>query len=645
MDRHRRSFLDGKDTSSEDASIWKAIDSLATSYADQYLSDVCLYNMEIEKSIKSNQQVLSDVKRSIKRIRASLFKTRSNSKCNTIKELRALQRDISVNLIKARAQHRLLLCTARTLLAKGKKNRGYDNPTLKQAMKRHDWAEWEIAINKEYQQLIDEGTFEECLLGDIPPGASIVGSMMVLTIKRDPTKPGEIDKYKARLVALGNQQKPSSYDDIKSGTARSASVKMLISLQAKLGSFSMVMDVKGAYLKSVVKDSSKQIYLRLPNKKIVKLKKYLYGLKQAGYEWKQNITSCLITLGYDQSETDPLVFSKWEDNGDHIIMCIHVDDFYVVASKEELLLQLHEDLVKQYGEVTSKEGDLLSYLGFKIDTDLNTGVILISQPAYIRKMVEKFLTADELKSKRSFRTPMRTVDLKQMIGDEILADVQGYLEMVGSLNYLAQFSRPDILFAVSVLAQKCSKPTNRDIRKAKRVFQYLRRTPDIGVSFGPGRVKLTCYADAAYNVYPDARSHIGYTFSLGKQDGSFYAKSRKTKLTALSSTEAEYVALCEACRDAVWLRRLLSDIGFPQNKPTLIWQDNKSTIDFVRGHRQHQASKHINPKFHYSGEMVAKGEICIEHISTKMMIADILTKALPSYDHDRLGNLLLNTDA
>jgi len=121
-------------------------------------------------------------------------------------------------------------------------------------------------------------------------------------------------------------------------------------------------------------------------------------------------------------------------------------------------------------------------------------------------------------------------------------------------------------------------------------------------------------------------------------------RSRKTKLTALSSTEAEYVALCEACRDAVWLRRLLSDIGFPQNKPTLIWQDNKSTIDFVRGHRQHQASKHINPKFHYSGEMVAKGEICIEHISTKMMIADILTKALPSYDHDRLGNLLLNTD-
>ena len=133
---------------------------------------------------------------------------------------------------------------------------------------------------------------------------------------------------------------------------------------------------------------------------------------------------------------------------------------------------------------------------------------------------------------------------------------------------------------------------------------------------------------------------------VNMMDLSMQWASRKTiKLTALSSAEAEYVALCEACRDAMWLRRLLSDIGFPQNKPTLIWQDNKSTIDFVRGHRQHQASKHINPKFHYSGEMVAKGEICIEHISTKLMITDILTKALPSYDHDRLGgNRLLNTD-
>ena len=87
---------------------------------------------------------------------------------------------------------------------------------------------------------------------------------------------------------------------------------------------------------------------------------------------------------------------------------------------------------------------------------------------------------------------MRTVELRPMIGNELLADLHGYLEMIGSLNYLAQFSRPDNLFAVSVLAQKCSKPTNCDgtVRTAKRVFQYLRRTPDVGVIFNPGEVKI-----------------------------------------------------------------------------------------------------------------------------------------------------------
>ena len=109
------------------------------------------------------------------------------------------------------------------------------------------------------------------------------------------------------------------------------------------------------------------------------------------------------------------------------------------------------------------------------------------------------------------------------------------------------------------------------------------------------------------------------------------------KLTTLSSTESEYVALCEATREAIWLRRLLKDIGFEQTSSTLMWQDNLSTIDMVNGHR-----KHINPKFHYTGEMVEAGEIKLRHLPTKEMIADVLTKALPFSMHDKLSSLLLN---
>ena len=135
---------------------------------------------------------------------------------------------------------------------------------------------------------------------------------------------------------------------------------------------------------------------------------------------------------------------------------------------------------------------------------------------------------------------------------------------------------------------------------------------------------------------------MGYCFALGETDAAFYCKSSKLKLTTLSSTEFEYVALCEAARDAVWIRRLLRDIGFPQKRATILFEDNMSCIDMVHGRSNHKASKHINPKFHFTCEQVKKGKIAIRHKDTKVMIADMLTKPLGSVAHRSLTSLLLN---
>jgi hypothetical protein len=110
---------------------------------------------------------------------------------------------------------------------------------------------------------------------NLPKGANVIGSMMILSVKRKPN--GKIDKYKARLVMLGNRQKDSSYDNIKSGTVRNSTVKLLISLQAKTRGVSMVLDIKGAYLKSVIKDPNKEkLFIRYPDGKIYKLLKYIW---------------------------------------------------------------------------------------------------------------------------------------------------------------------------------------------------------------------------------------------------------------------------------------------------------------------------------------------------------------------------------
>jgi hypothetical protein len=197
-------------------------------------------------------------------------------------------------------------------------------------------------------------------------GIKVIGSMLVLTVKRKPD--GSIDKYKARLVALGNQQSANQYDAISSLFARSATVKLLIAIQAELGAKSCVMDVKGAYLKSACK--GKDLYLRVMDK-TYKLKKYLYGLKQAGRKWNELLSETLIKLGYKQSEYDPSLFFLVHDDGTYVYMCIHVGDFDVIASDQTLIDQLHGELEKKFGKVVIKRDEVLAYLGMQVRSILN----------------------------------------------------------------------------------------------------------------------------------------------------------------------------------------------------------------------------------------------------------------------------------
>jgi hypothetical protein len=275
----------------------------------------------------------------------------------------------------------------------------------------------------------------------------------------------------------------------------------------------------------------------------------------------------------------------------------------------------------------------------QIDIDKQTGCIKISQPGYTKKLLSMLSKFNE--AGRKVSVPMSTIQT-DMDGDDIKVDQTEYLRAVGGLNYLAQFTRPDLLYSLSRVAQKCSRPTKGDMRRVKRIFKYIESTQDHGITFMPGEIELVCWADSAFNCYEDAKSHYGYAFALGIGDGVFYARSSKMKLTVLSSTEAEYVAACEAARDLVWLRRLLKELGFAQEEPTILFQDNMSTIHMLNRKGQHKASKHIRPKYHFTRDQVKKGNIKIVYLETKLMIADILTKPLEREVFTRLAAEMLN---
>jgi hypothetical protein len=164
----------------------------------------------------------------------------------------------------------------------------------------------------------------------------------------------------------------------------------------------------------------------------------------------------------------------------------------------------------------------------------------------------------------------------------------------------------------------------------------------MGLKFNPGKVQMHGYVDASYNQYGDAKGSYGYCFMLGKHDAAFYSVSKRMRVQPLSSTEAEYVAFCEASRDADYIRRLMMDIGFKIVGPIILVEDNKSCIDMLHGKSRHGASKHINPKFHYGRDQITRGIVEVRYVSTLDQVADMFTKDLGSTKFSPLQIKLMN---
>jgi hypothetical protein len=374
-----------------------------------------------------------------------------------------------------------------------------------------------------------------------------------------------------------------------------------------------VIDVKGAYLKSPVKKSDGQLFMRLPDGRIVRLKKYLYGLKQAGYEWYETLGAVMLSNGYYRSDYDPSIFYR-RAHGEYLLAAVHVDDFYCVASADSEISRLQKVLRDAFGEITVKEDSVLSYLGMFVSVNSDSSCT-INQPGYLQKILEK--SGIDLNGTASTPYADKWTSKKD---DAELVDKTDYLERIGMLNYLAILTRSDILYAVSRCAQQCSKPTRLDLRKVNRVFYYLNGTKDFGLTFKKGKVELFGWVDASHIQYDDGKGHFGYCFSLGKGDGAFYARSQKMKIvTPAGSTESEYVAMYEASTEIVFLRNLLSELGFKQTEPTTLFEDNAGAIDMVNGRGSFHKRKHINVKYHYTRELIKKGVLSVVYCPTDKM--------------------------
>ena len=503
--------------------------------------------------------------------------------------------------------------------------------TFGEAVSSQNRQKWQEAMECEIESLRKHNVWE---LVPLPKGRKLVGSKWVFKTKVNPE--GETERYKARLVAQGFSQKyGDDYDETFSPVVRSESIRSLIAVAAKKNLVLHQMDVTTAFLNGNLEE---EVYMKQPEgfvksgeeNLVCKLSKSLYGLKQSPRCWNTALDSYLRSLKLMPTDADPCMYTSTE--GETVLIGVYVDDIIIATETTETMTEVKRQISQKF-EVKDL-GQLSSILGVQVK--IAPDHIWIGQPGYTTRILEKY----GMKDAKPMATP---VNISEKLNNETESppfDPKCYQSAVGSLIYLSNWTRPDITFAVNNVARFCASPTHNHWVAVKRIMRYLIATCKYGISYkksSTDKVVGYCDADWAGDVV-DRKSTSGYIFSLAGAPISW--RSKKQSCTALSSAEAEYVALAAASQEVVWLRQLISKIDQPQTEPTVIYDDSQSAIAMTRNPQFHGRAKHIDIKYHYIRGEINKGTVNLVYCPTDDMTADLLTKGLGKEKHNKFVKLM-----
>ena len=439
-------------------------------------------------------------------------------------------------------------------------------------------------------------------------------------------------RFRARVVAKGFTQIPDiDYDETFSPVARFESLRLLLALAALENWEIHQMDVKSAFLNGVLNE---EIYMEQPQgfiaagqeNKVCRLKKAIYGLKQASRAWNQQFHGVLIELGFERTYSDAGVYVNHQHKGDGLlIVVLYVDDITIMGSSLENVKQLKQKLSLRYE--MSDFGEIQSYLGMRISRDCSQKRIEVDQSGYIKSILDRFGMADA----NPHPTPLPTgadEHLVKYTAQATQADIKHYQSLIGSLLYVQIGTRPDISFAVSRLAQYAANPSPQHLRLATYVLSYLLGTVDMRLCYdGANGSGLVGYSDSSLGDQTDDRhSSSGYVYML--MNGAISWSSRKQRTVAQNTTEAEYMALTDAANQAAWYRSFFTELGYSVDDPIPLHGDNKGSIDLALNPVTGRRSKHIDIKHHVIREYIENGYTSLIRTPTEEMVADGFTKSL-----------------
>ncbi|KAJ0804413.1 putative RNA-directed DNA polymerase [Helianthus annuus] len=504
---------------------------------------------------------------------------------------------------------------------------GGEPECYEEAMEDEHKREWVEAMQDEMNSLYENNTFE---LVKLPKGKRALKNKWVYKVKTEEhtSRP----RYKARLVVKGfSQRKGIDFDEIFSPVVKMSSIRVILGLAASLDLEVEQMDVKTAFLHG---DLDKEIYMEQPEgfqvkgkeDYVCKLQKSLYGLKQAPRQWYKKFESVMGKQGYRKTISDHCVFFQRFGDDDFIILLLYVDDMLIIGKNAERIVQLKKELSKSFS--MKDLGPAKQILGIRITRDRASKKLHMSQEQYIEKVLSRFNMA-KAKAVSSPLTPnFKLTDKDCPSSKEEIEDMDKvpYASAVGSLMYAMVCTRPDIAHAVGVVSRFLSNPGKKHWEAVKWIFRYLRGSSKLGITFGNEEPMLVGYTDSDLAGNKDnMKSTSGYLMTFA--GGAVSWQSRLQKYVALSTTEAEYVAATEACKELLWLKRFTQELGFMQRRYVVLC-DNQSAIHLAKNSMFHKRTKHIDVKYHWNRDALEDKLFELDKVHTEDNGSDMLTKSL-----------------
>jgi hypothetical protein len=495
--------------------------------------------------------------------------------------------------------------------------------TYKDAENDVNRIKWKSAMADEISTMKTRNVWE---LVDPPPKAKIINCRWVYSIKRDENN--EVKRYKARLVAQGFRQREYiDYTNVFSPVVNFSVIKFLfIILVCILKWKHYQLDVKSAYLYGPLNET---ILMKQPpgfvvsgqENKVCKLKKAIYGLKQSGRQWNDELDSILKSIGFENLKWCNCVYKMC-----NTVLVVYVDDL-VIFSKE--LIEINKIIDNLKNKLDIKELGEVKYL-LGVNFESNGSEIYLHQQTYISKLINRFSDLPNSHARVPLKIGMNIpekVNENEIVENELMVKYP-YRSLIGCLSFLADRTRPDISYAVNAMSQYCNGYTYEHWKIVVNILSYVFNTKDDKINLSNyNEYTLIGYSDADWgSKLFNRHSTSGYILFIGNTPFSW--KSHKQKCIALSSMESEFLALTESVKELTWFSKIISELNVTKCLIPIQYCDNQSAIYFSNNCIENCKTKHIDIKLQFVRDYLNKNIFHLRYVNSKKNIADFLTKVV-----------------